>query len=143
MAYCSVDDIIDITGTTLDYDTIYRLIWKADRKVNRTLERAGLSVPTDTIPDDVQDASMYFAAAMVVRRGLLTGDNPDSIKSGDKSITLGAKKSAPEYEIEARTIIDDYIRNKASDSVAVPFAIVGSEGERIGEYDEMPYSDPD
>lgn len=135
MKYCTVEDVVDLTGTSLSDDVIDRLIAKADKKIDRTLAREGLSTDFTTVPDNIAEASSYFAAAIVLIRGRANRSTPDEIKVDTITTKTKTSETIALYESEGQAYLDEYIRANGADFRI--YRVVGEGGERIGEYETM------
>lgn len=137
MVYCTNQDVIDLTGTSLSTAIIDRLIEGADRKVNRHLTQNDLSTNPSPVPDDIKDASIYFSAAMVLNRHMVDGTLPEQYKAEGLSEKYNVTAVIKGYNAEAMQALKMYAEDQASDADFNIVRIVGQFGERVGEYEEM------
>ena len=138
MAFCTNQDVIDQTGTSLDTAIIDRLITRADNKIVEICADQGLGAP---IAADVIDASIAFTSALVIRRHMVDGTLPEAYKAGNMSEKNNPAKVISLFEQDAREIMRLYVRDKVSSFRA--FRIVGRDGERVGEFETMETSEED
>lgn len=143
MSYCSNQDVIDITGSSLSTAIIDRIIRGADRKVNRYLRQNNLSTSPSPVPDDVKDASIYFSAATVLSRHMVDGTLPEQYKADNLSEKTDVKTVIQNYERDAQIALKLYANENADDSDLSIVRIVGREGERIGSYEAMTEAEED
>ena len=64
MSFCTRDDVVDRTGTSLNdnilgQQTLDRIIKGSDRLINRNIVKAGLTADPSPTPDDLMQASTY------------------------------------------------------------------------------------
>lgn len=138
MAYCTSQDVIDQTGTSLDVAIINRLITRADAKIVDICAGRGLGAPAAA---DVIDASIAFTSALVIRRHMVDGTLPEQYKAGNMSEKNNPAKVISLFEEDAREIMRLYVRDKVDSFRA--FRVVGRGGERVGEFELMETSRED
>ena len=138
MAYCTNQDVVDQTGTSLDTVIIDRLITRADAKIVEICAAQGLGVPDAA---DVIDASVAFTSALVIRRHMVDGTLPEQYKAGNMSEKHNPAKVISLFEQDAREIMRLYIRDTVGSFRA--FRIVGRDGERVGSFELMETSEED
>jgi len=144
MAYCTHEDVTDITGTQVDSAIIDRLITKADRYINLKLRAAGLTAITGNTPDEIIEASSLFAASFVLSRTLVNGATPESIKLENTTIASPILKTISKHKADGDAMLNAYIAHvETPDDPFVKygkykmFKIVGNKGVRVGSYNEM------
>lgn len=93
--YCEPEDVEDIIETSLDPDQIARMIYRADKRLDKMI--AGLTLDAD----DLKECSMYLTAIMIEDR------QPTSYTVG--SATIRKRNNAARWEKKVQGIID---RNK-------------------------------
>lgn len=135
MSYCAAQDVTDLTGSELSSTIIDRLITRADNRIKRTLEREELGTTFTTTPDNIAEASAHFAAALVLRRHMVDGTLPATSKVGDLGATVKVEEVIAQHEVDGETYLREYI--DANGEEYSPYRIVGRDGERVGEYEEM------
>ena len=143
MSYCTNQDVIDITGTSLDTAIIDRIIEGADRKVNRFLRTNNLATNPSPTPDDVKDASIYYSAATVLSRHMVDGTLPAQYKAEGLSEKTDVNTVIKAYERDAIIALQLYADEYASDADMSIFRVVGRQGERVGEFEIMNESEED
>lgn len=137
MAYCTNEDVTDLTGTSVSTTIIDRLIIKADRKINVKLMAAGLGAITGTPPDEIIEASSHFAAALVLTRTLVDGTTPQSLKIENTGVSAPIDKMIAGHNAEGMSALTGYINENATLGDFKVFAVVGRNGERVGSYEQM------
>jgi hypothetical protein len=141
MAFCTNQDVIDLTGTDLDTAIIDRLIEPGDRKIKRFLRQQGLGTDPSPVPDDLKDASMHYTAALVLRRHMVDGTLPAEYRAEG----LTEKVSVGQVIAEYNRIADDAVKKYVQDQVGSfrLYRVVGRDGERVGEFDTMETAEED
>lgn len=136
--YCTVDDVLDLTGTQLEEATIESLIIKADKKVRAILKRAGLDSNIVTVSDEINMASAHFASSLVLRRSMVDGLLPASQSTDGLSASVNVPDSIAFHESEGQQCMQDYFLSigKATGDFKM-FNIVGELGVRNGQFTEM------
>lgn len=143
MSFCDRDYVVDLTGTTLNDDihgqqTMNRIIAASDRKINRMLKQGGLSANPAPTPDDIKDASAFYSAAGVLRRHRVDGTIPEDYTiDGKIRGKINISKAITDYETEGNRAVQMYIEENVQDSDYSTFHVVGSQGERVGDYETM------
>ncbi|MBC2746265.1 MAG: hypothetical protein HF975_04515 [ANME-2 cluster archaeon] len=137
MANCTNQDVIDITGTSLDTAIIDRIITGSDRKINRYLRQNGIPINPSPVPDDIMDASIYFSAATVLNRHMVDGTLPAQYKAENLSEQVDVKTVISNYETDAIAALQLYAEDQVTDSGFSMVRVVGRGGERVGEYETM------
>ena len=135
MAFCTSTDVIDLTGTGLETDTIDKIITRSDNRIKRSLRQQRLSTAPSPTPDDLEDASAYYSAAAVLRRHMVDGTLPEVYSFGEISGKINVTAAIKEYEADAKAAIDAYIKDQVRDFRIA--RLVGRDGERVGEYETM------
>jgi len=140
MSFCTVDDVVDLTGTVLNDDllgrqTIERIITAADRKVNRFLRINNLSTSPTPVPDDIKDASILYAAAMVLNRHMIDGTLPQRYQAEGLSEQVDVAAVIKNYEHDALMALQMYANENVED--VSTFRVVGQRGERVGSHNLM------
>ena len=143
MAYCTNEDVTDLTGTSVDSAIITRMITRAERKINIRLKAAGLSAVAGTAPDEIIEACSNFAAAMILRRTVVDGTTPTSIDVENTTVKMPIDKIIAQHEEQGSQILEEYIADTATMGSYKVFAVVGRAGERVGEYDAMSGAEED
>lgn len=132
MSYCSNQDVIDITGSSLSTTIIDRIIAGSDRLINRHLIQGGLTANPSPTPDDLMDASIHLSAATVLNRHMIDGTLPAEYKAENMSEKTDAKTVIKNYNAIAREAIDFYIQNNTdTDSDLAIVRVVGKSGESV------------
>jgi hypothetical protein len=137
MANCTNQDVIDLTGTSLDTAVIDRIITGSDRKINRYLRQNGLATDPSPVPDDIKDASIYFSAATVLNRHMVDGTLPAQYTAENLSEQLKVEAVILNYRQEAMAALQLYADDQVTDSDFSIFRVVGRSGECVGEYEAM------
>lgn len=140
MAYCTNEDVTDLTGTSVDSAIITRMITRAERKINIKLKAEGLSAFAGTPPDEIIEACSNFAAAIVLRRTVVDGTTPTSIDVENTTVKMPIDKIIAQHEALGSQILNDYITNTVEAETLgayKAFAVVGRGGERVGNYGAM------
>ncbi len=80
MAYCTADDVVLESGSTLAEATITSLIAKADKRIDALLLEVGVAgTPGDA---DLEVGSVHYTIAKIVDRGRLTNERTNSVALG-------------------------------------------------------------
>lgn len=136
MAYTTAAKVVARTGTNLDTSIIEELIEDVDEDIDAILKREGVAYGFDesNVPREISRASLFLTSAAVVRRGGLTGDNPEQEKTGNTTTKMNSQDIADGYEVKGNQFLKDYV---ASCFTLNPFRVVGSDGERTGTHRYM------
>jgi len=135
MSFCDRDDVVDITGTSLNdnilgQQTIDRIIKGSDRLINRYIIQGGLTANPSPTPDDLKDASIYLSAATILNRHMIDGTLPAEYKAESMSEKTDTKTVIKNYNKIAMEAITLYIRNN-TDSDLDLVRVVGKSGESV------------
>lgn len=125
--------VTDLTGNT-DSALINRQLVKGRAELNDILSKKGVSVPSVSV---VMDTAVEFLAAALI--AIQPGSmNPTSnFKTEDFSRSdWGSGSQYEAYRKSAIDLIDDYVFNNTSATIPQSI-IVGADGVRIGEYEEL------
>ncbi len=135
MSYCTWTQVVNLTGSTLSQTIGDSLIDMAESMIDARLSEEGLGSITGSVPDLVEKACIYLTASLVAQR---PGGMSDlqSFRIGDYSETSRTKVDpAVNFEKIGYSLLEKYIYSVNGDYTI--FRIVGSDGERIGDYEEM------
>ena len=135
MSFCDRDDVVDITGTSLNDDilgqqTIDRIIKGSDRLINRDIIQGGLTANPSPTPDDLKDASIYLSAATVLNRHMVDGTLPAEFTAERLKEKIDAPTVIKNYNAIAMQAIEIYIRNNSDSDLAI-VRVVGKSGESV------------
>ena len=125
--------VTDLTGC-VDSALINRQLVKARAELVEILSKKGTTAPTTSVTLDT--AVEFLASSMIAMQpGAL---NPISdFKTEDYSRSdWGSGSQAEAYRNSAFNIIKDYVSDNATATIPQTY-IVGSDGVRIGEYEEL------
>ncbi len=125
--------VTDLTGC-VDSALINRQLVKARAELDEILSKKGTTVPATSVTLDT--AVEFLASSLIAMQpGAL---NPTSdFKTEDYSRSdWGSGSQSEFYKKGAFDIIDDYVSDNASARIPQSI-IVGSDGVRIGEYEEL------
>ena len=132
MSYCTNQDVIDITGSSLNTTIIDRIIAGSDRLINRHLIQGGLTANPSPTPDDLMDASMYLSAATVLNRHMVDGTLPAEFTAEALKEKTDAPTVIKNYNAIAMQAIELYIQNNLDvDSDVAMVRVVGKSGESV------------
>jgi len=106
--YCTPDEVIALTGTSLSTDELESLIALADEGIDVLLEREGLSI-TGSTPVAVQLASLFLTSALVLERQRADATLPDSVRVGEVQMSPKIEGQIAEYRARAEQLITSYI----------------------------------
>jgi len=108
MAYCTTDEVIALTGTSLSAVSVLpEIIAQADREIDAQLSLAGLSSPGSN--DILKAAALNLCVAGVMTR-LKSDGTMASKKIGSLSISYAdLPKSIEEHRKKAKELIKAYI----------------------------------
>lgn len=134
MAYCTSQDIIDQTGTSLDTTIIDRFITRSDAKIVSLCAAQGLSTPVDV---DAINISILLSSAQVVRRHMTDGTLPEQYTAGELSEKFAPSKVIAMYETEAYNLLEKYFKENRTSIDYRQFRVVGRDGERVGSFSTM------
>lgn len=112
--YCSTDELVEFTGSTLDATTVLTpLIEKADRQIDARLEKAGL---TGSSGDGyLKNACLNLATVNLVTRQQLDGSRPGSLSlGGNLSFSNNLGEVCKRLRDEADEAINVYIATYGS-----------------------------
>jgi hypothetical protein len=143
MTYSTADEVRAITETTLTDEALVTNIKFADKRIRAKLISARIGAPADdgNINDNISLASAYLAASIVVKRGGLSGEYPESEGTGTSKVTTKAHTISIEYENTGFGYLDDFISaiklTSSSSGIEGLYRIVGASGERAGTYRAM------
>lgn len=140
MAYCTAQDIQDQTGTGLSTVIIDRFITRSDAKIVSRCAAKGLSAPADA---DAMDISILLTSAQVIRRHMVDGTLPDKYRFGEVSGGMSPAKVVAMFETEASKLLAAYFEESREDIDFSILRVVGSGGERVGDYEEMSAAEAD
>lgn len=144
MVYCTNQDVIDLTGTSLSTAIIDRLIEGADRKVNRYLTENGIATNPSPVPDDIKDASIFFSAAAVLNRHMVDGTLPAQYSAENLSEKYDVNTVIKGYQADAIQAIRMYIDSQTTDDDDYSLVrVVGQQGERVGDHEVMTEAEED
>lgn len=135
MAYCSSAELTLLTGATLSTAIQDAIIAQADRKIKTRIKTANLTPPTSD--DDLKTASLDLSYAGLIRWNQTNGVQTKSVKVGDITIQDDPEAAITLLTDSAWESVDGYIAQNSSVSSIPSMAIVGREGVRVGEYEEM------
>lgn len=121
MAYCTADELTQLIAEI--YDDV---IAQSDREINAYLRAAGLTPPTS-------DEMLKAASMNLSRATILSQLSRDS--SGAKVEAVVRQMNT--YIDRAWASVDAYIAANRTDPALPIGIIVGREGARIGEFEEM------
>ncbi len=108
MAYCTADDVILASGTTLVTETVDALIEKADRRIDATLADASLTGAAGDL--DLETASVHYTIAAIIDRGRLTNERTNSLNlGGDLTIGNNTQNEIDYHEGLAREAVGRYV----------------------------------
>ncbi len=125
--------VTDLTGC-VDSALINRQLVKARAELVEILSKKGISVPTISVTMDT--AVEFLASSLIAMQpGAL---NPISdFKTEDYSRSdWGSGSQSEFYKKSAFDTIDDYVSDNTTATIPQTY-IVGSDGVRIGEYEEL------
>jgi len=146
MIFCTSQDVIDITGTTLDPNIIDRLIARADNKIKAMIEGAGLPAVVGATPYKIEEASIHFSSGLVLSRSIVDGTTPESLDVENTSVKSPIFKMIQEHNREGVAAVSAYIALKIDTTIPSDFkafAVVGRGGSREGAYSVMSSSEGD
>jgi hypothetical protein len=135
MGYSTVQDVVDATGTELDSAIIGRLIDSGDRKIRTRLRTENMSYSFGAVPDEILEASIHYAAALVMQRHMVDGTLPSSQSISGTSASVDAGGVWDEHNKAGDKQLQDYI-DRAGERTSC-YHVCGIEGERTGDYRVM------
>jgi hypothetical protein len=134
MSLCTPQDVSDVTGLeSLSDDLVLRLIAKAERWIDKQLQREGLGITND---DRLREACTCYTAHLCVRRGLVDASNPSTMTIESSSIRRELEKLSLEFQEEAQSYVYEYLRARGQSDARI-LRVVSEFGERVGEYQTM------
>jgi len=119
MAYCTADDVVLESGSTLAEATITSLIAKADKRIDALLLEVGVAgTPGDA---DLEVASVHFTIAKIIDRGRLTNERTNSVALGnDLTLSNNTQNEIDYHERLAAAAVKRYIsRQTAGKKISV------------------------
>jgi hypothetical protein len=118
LTYCTPADIVLASGTLLATETITSLIEMADRRIDAALAEAAV---TGTAGDlDLETASIHYTIALIIDRGRLSSERPNSLSLGsDLSIGNNTQSEIDYHEQVARAAVNRFITRRRSGGVRV------------------------
>lgn len=135
MAYCTNAELTLITGTTLSTSIQDAIIAHSDRRIKIRIKTASLIPPASD--DDLKTASLELSYAWIIRWNQTNGVQTKSVKVGDITIQDDPEAAIALLTDSAWESVDGYIAQKSTVSPIPGMAIVGREGVRVGELEEM------
>lgn len=108
MAYCTVTEVQNLTGSTLSSTILTDIISQADRDVAAELAQRGL---TGGDTDTLKNASLCFVKIGLLERGKLTGQYDGS--NGDSS-TGGVDATITGLRNRAKALLDALMASQES-----------------------------
>ena len=135
MSFCTRNDVVDITGTSLNdnilgQQTLDRIIKGSDRLINANIVQAGLTANPSPTPDDLMTASIYMSAATVLNRHMVDGTLPKEYKAEGLSEKTDAGTVIKNYNSIAMQAMDLYIQTNTDSDIAM-VRVVGKDGEKV------------
>lgn len=121
--YCTPDEVVALTGTSLSTDELESLIALADEEIDALLEREGLSIG-EGAPVAVQLASLFLSAALVLERQRTDCTLPDGMRVGEVQVSPKIEGQIAEYRARAEQLITSYISGQKGQDYYTAFARV-------------------
>lgn len=113
MAYCTTAEVVALTGTTLDADTIVsEIVDQAGRIIDAQLTAAGITPPGSG--DALKAAALNYSAAGVLARLKADGTRVGSRKIGKLAITDNVDASIGDYNARGRELVAQYIQGQTT-----------------------------
>lgn len=107
--YCTPDDVILLTATETDTETLTALIGIADSKINNRISAAGLTPPSGDIPSLLRDASANWTVALLLNRMRIELSRPNNLNLGDISFGVGTDAEILRHETQADQYLSSWI----------------------------------
>lgn len=116
MTYCTTDELVALTGSTLATDILRAIIKNGDREINGYLAQYGVGADASAC----KSASLELAIAGLLVRGQLDDTRPDTFAEGDYSQHINIDISVAAHRKAAFSILDRYVSatSVASSSVS-------------------------
>jgi len=135
MSFCTRNDVVDITGTSLNDDilgqqTIDRIIKGSDRLINAKIVQGGLIADPSPAPDDLITASIHMSAATVLNRHMVDGTLPQEYTAEGLKEKVDVNTVIKNYNTIAKEAIELYIKNNSDSDIAL-VRVVGKSGESV------------
>lgn len=134
MSFCTRDDVVDITGTSLNDDilgqqTIDRIIAGSDRLINIYIVQGGLIADPSPTPDALKNASIYLSAAIILNRHMIDGTLPAEYKAEKMSEKTDVNAVIKNYNKIGMDSIEIYIKSNTGTDIDL-VRVVGKSGEK-------------
>lgn len=141
MAYCSSTELTLLTGTTLSTTIQDAIIGQSDRLIQTRIYAAHLTPPTSN--DMLKGASLDLSKIGIITHNRMTGTQTKSVKVGDITVADDLDMQIKALTGAAWAAVDAYI-TYTKGGVSIPtMAVVGRQGQRIGEHEEMTDAEED
>ena len=135
MPYCSSNELILETGSSLSISILEGIIAAADRKIKTRILLASLTPPVSD--DSLKTASIELSKAGIITYNRMIGTQAKSTKVGDITIQDDLDTVIKTLTESAWESVDAYIIVNRSGCLIPTMAIVGRQGQRIGSHEEM------
>lgn len=135
MAYSTNAELTLISGTTLSTAIQDAIITQSDRLIQTRIYAAHLTPPASD--DMLKGASLDLSKAGIITHNRMTGTQTKSVKVGDITIADDLDVQIKALTASAWASVDAYIAYTKG-AISIPtMAIIGRQGQRIGEHTEM------
>ena len=108
MSLCVPDDLVLLTGTSLDTEILQAIIDQSDRQISARLAVMGISTPSSDVT--LESASLNLSMAGVFIRLKADGSKASTVKVGDISITDTIENTVSNLEQVAYNAVDNYAK---------------------------------
>jgi len=112
MSFCTITEIVNLTGTNLSSTILQEIIDQSDRTIKACLNKKGISVPSSD--DILKAASINLSLIGVWRRTQQDGSLPESLSLGDISLGNNVEEIVKKFRDEALELIKSYILTHGS-----------------------------
>lgn len=109
MTYCTTDELVLRTGSTLPNNVLRAVIADADREIDAYLLQYSLSGAGSGA---CMSASLELSKAGLLDRGRLDGTQPDSSTEGDVSATYQIEAAIKRHRATAFGLLDQYVASQ-------------------------------